>query len=60
MSKQVYPVEGVYLSDVPHVEHDCDDPNCLASGAFTEEPPPKAAKHKGPAPAGPFDSKAEE
>jgi hypothetical protein len=54
MSKRVYPVEGRFLIDVPHVEHDCDDKNCLASGAFTDKPPPKAAaaKTEGPAETG--------
>lgn len=40
---RVYPVPGVYLSDVPHVEHDCTDPFCTGSGAFTTDPPPKPA-----------------
>jgi len=44
--KRVYPVEGRYLNGVPAVEHDCDDKLCLASGAFTEDPPPKAGKSK--------------
>ena len=35
----VYPVDGRYLSDVPHVEHECTDPRCVASGAFTDKPP---------------------
>ena len=43
-SVHVYPVEGVFLSDVPHVEHDCTDPRCVETGAFTTETPPKAAK----------------
>ena len=62
MSKHVYPVEGHYLNGVPHVEHDCDDPDCLASGAFTEDPPPKAkaSKTAGPASAGPSDSESKE
>jgi hypothetical protein len=61
MSKHVYPVEGRYLVDVPAVEHDCDHKDCVKSGAFTEDPPPKAAKPKsGPATAGPSDSKTEE
>jgi hypothetical protein len=38
----VYPVEGRYLLDVPHVEHDCTDPRCVESGAFTVDPPKKA------------------
>lgn len=41
--RKVYPVEGRYLSDVPHVEHDCTDPRCVASGAFTTKPPEKSA-----------------
>ena len=62
MSKHVYPVEGVYLRDVPHVEHDCTDPLCLKSGAFTEDPPPRAAKTptKAPQDAGPSDSESKE
>ena len=62
MSKHVYPIEGRWLNGVPAVEHDCDDPNCIKSGAFTEDPPPKAAKTKtqGPASAGSLDSKSEE
>jgi hypothetical protein len=57
-TKTVYPVEGRYLNGVPHVEHECDDKLCIESGAFTEKPPPKAAKPKseGPADAGPLDS----
>jgi hypothetical protein len=35
----VYPVEGRFLVDQPHIEHDCTDPRCLESGAFTEAPP---------------------
>ena len=35
----VYPVEGRYRLGVPHVEHDCDDPECVKSGAFTTDPP---------------------
>jgi hypothetical protein len=56
MSKRVYPVEGRYLNGVPHVEHDCDDKNCLASGAFTDKPPPKATSTKAPDKPGPSDS----
>jgi hypothetical protein len=41
-SVHVYPVEGVYLNDVPHVEHDCTDPRCVESGAFTTTKPRKA------------------
>jgi hypothetical protein len=55
MSKRVYPVEGRFLMDVPHVEHDCDDKNCLASGAFTDKPPSKAST-KAPDKPGPSDS----
>lgn len=58
MSKRVYPVEGVYLNDVPHVEHDCDDPNCVKSGAFTDKPPSKAST-KAPDKPGPSDSSEE-
>lgn len=57
--KHVYPVEGRFLTGVPHVEHDCDDPLCVKSGAFTEDPPPKAAKNtKAPVNPGPSDSTA--
>lgn len=59
-SKTVYPVEGRYLRDVPHVEHECDDPQCVASGAFTDQPPAKADAKQGPAHAGPSDSKSKE
>jgi hypothetical protein len=60
-SRTVYPVEGVFLNDVPHVEHECTDARCVESGAFTEKPPPKAAKTTTtPASAGVLDSKAEE
>lgn len=45
---KVYPVEGRYLRDVPAVEHDCDDPFCVESGAFTEKKP-KAPKPEEPA-----------
>jgi hypothetical protein len=40
----VYPNPGVYLSGVPHVEHDCTDPFCVASGAFSTEPPDEPAE----------------
>jgi hypothetical protein len=36
----VYPVDGFYINDVPHVPHECDDPFCVESGAFTTESPP--------------------
>lgn len=58
-SRRVYPVEGRFLRDVPHVEHDCTDKDCVESGAFTEEPPPRAAKSakpEEPADAGSSDS----
>jgi hypothetical protein len=48
MTKRVYPVDGRYLNGVPHVEHDCDDPFCVESGAFTTDPPPKPKKAKSP------------
>lgn len=56
---RVFPNPGVFLNDVPHVEHDCTDPRCVKSGAFTEDPPPKAvaAKTEAPHKAGPSDSK---
>jgi hypothetical protein len=60
MSRRVYPVEGFYLRDVPHVEHDCDDDLCVDSGAFTtKKPPPEKAADKSetPASAGVLDSK---
>lgn len=44
MSKHVYPVPGLFLQDQPAIEHDCDDPRCLETGAFTtKRPPPIAA-----------------
>ena len=60
-SRKVYPVEGHYLNGVPHEEHDCNDPFCVESGAFTEQPPPKAAKPSTEAPEqpGPSDSPEE-
>lgn len=36
----VYPVPGLFIQGVPHVEHECDDPFCVESGAFTTDPPP--------------------
>jgi len=36
---RVFPVEGRYLIGVPAVEHLCDDPLCVESGAFTPQPP---------------------
>lgn len=39
MSRTVYPVEGRFLQDRPHIEHDCDDPFCVESGAFTTKRP---------------------
>ena len=41
--RTVYPVAGRYLSDVPHVAHDCTDARCVESGAFTPDPPPPDA-----------------
>lgn len=60
-SRTVYPVEGHFLIDVPAVEHECTEMRCVASGAFTDKPPPKAAKAKTEAPqeAGPSDSSKE-
>ena len=61
MSKRVYPVEGRYINDVPAVEHECDDPNCVKSGAFTTDPPPKSTTSpKAPQDAGPLDSASKE
>lgn len=57
--RKVYPVAGRYLNGVPHVAHDCDDALCVASGAFTTDPPPRpaaATQPEGPADAGPLDS----
>jgi hypothetical protein len=42
--RTVYPVEGRWLNGVPAVEHECTDPLCVESGAFTDKPPPRAAK----------------
>ena len=55
---RVYPVEGLFIQGVPHVEHDCVDPFCAESGAFTPDPPPPpaASTPDGPADAGPLDS----
>ncbi len=61
MSKthHLYPVAGYYLAGVSHVEHDCDGEGlhniCLASGAFTEDPPAEATDQD-PADAGSLDS----
>lgn len=41
----VYPVEGRYITGVPHVAHECSDPFCVESGAFTLEPPTETADH---------------
>jgi hypothetical protein len=60
-SHRVYPVEGRFLIDVPHVEHDCDDPRCVESGAFTDKSPAKAAaKSEAPENPGPLDSQDKE
>lgn len=57
---KVYPVEGHFLMSVPAVEHDCDDPFCVESGAFTTKkpkPPAEADKPTGPVEeTGPSDS----
>ena len=56
-SRTVYPVPDRYLTDQPAVEHECDHKDCVASGAFTEDPPPKAAsKTKTPDEPGSSDS----
>jgi hypothetical protein len=47
-ARTVYPVDGVFLNDVPHVEHECTDARCTASGAFTEKPPAKAKPAESP------------
>jgi hypothetical protein len=36
----VYPVAGLFIQGVPHVAHECVDPFCVESGAFTTDPPP--------------------
>lgn len=61
-ARTVYPVPGYFLQDVPAVEHECDDPRCVESGAFTDKPPGKAASAdtKAPQKAGPSDSTTEE
>jgi hypothetical protein len=41
MSRTVVPVEGRWLNDVPAVEHECTDPRCVESGAFTVKAKPK-------------------
>lgn len=46
---RVYPVPGQFIAGVPHVEHDCDDPFCVESGAFTTEPPEAAEPEAAPA-----------
>ena len=38
----VYPVPDVWLNDVPHIEHECTDPRCVESGAFTTTKPEPA------------------
>jgi hypothetical protein len=53
----VYPVPGNYLATVPAVPHECDDPFCVESGAFTTEPPEPADD---PAPAEPADESKED
>jgi hypothetical protein len=45
-TRKVYPVEGFFLNDQPHVPHDCDRDLCVDSGAFTTKPPPKEADPK--------------
>ena len=45
--KTVVPVEGFFLADVPAVEQEVSDERArelVASGAFVEKPPPRAAK----------------
>lgn len=58
-ARTVYPVDGRYINGVPHVAHDCTDPFCVASGAFTHDPPPQAKaamQSPDPADAGSSDS----
>jgi len=38
-ARTVYPVDGVYLNDVPATPHECTDARCTESGAFTDKPP---------------------
>lgn len=57
-SRRVYPVDGFYLNGVPHVEHDCEDPVCTESGAFTHDPPAEAEPQpEDPPSGGSLDSK---
>lgn len=49
--RYVYPVPGFYLATVPAVAHECDDPFCVESGAFTVEPPAGAEEPEPEAPA---------
>jgi hypothetical protein len=51
-TKKVYPVEGRWLWDVPAVEHECDDPFCVESGAFTTKKPKPDEPDETPAEAG--------
>jgi hypothetical protein len=58
--RHVYPVDGFFLNDQPHVEHDCDRDLCVASGAFTTTPPKTAAtKTQDPPDGGSSDSTEE-
>ena len=47
--RTVYPVPDLFIQGVPHVEHECDDPFCVESGAFTTEPPVAAEPEAAPA-----------
>lgn len=45
--KTVYPVDGAYLNDVPAMEQEVSNERAaelIASGAFTDQPPPKSAQ----------------
>jgi hypothetical protein len=47
--RTVYPVPGLFIQGVPHVPHECEDPFCTESGAFTTEPPEAAEPEAAPA-----------
>lgn len=46
--RRVWPVRGLFIQGVPHVPHECEDPFCTESGAFTTDPPPKQADDQQP------------
>jgi hypothetical protein len=45
-TRTVYPVPGYFLQTQPAIEHECDDPFCTDSGAFTTERPGAAPVRK--------------